>query len=123
LPARRCGGRGPVHTIDYEQEFGWEAFRVNRPFFPGAGLPTGKVGGIKFKTFAGKDERDIENQILKWRANNPHVAVEKVHPFRKTDPVGNPSFRFLKATDTHGNQADRLPGLRRGPVGVDFTCS
>jgi hypothetical protein len=33
---------------------------------------------MKSVTFAGKDERDIENQILKWRANNPDVAVKKI---------------------------------------------
>jgi hypothetical protein len=71
---------------------------MNRPFFLGGGLPTGKAGAVKSKTFAGKDERDIGDQILKWRANNPHVAVRKIHPVKRADPVGNPSSRFLKAT-------------------------
>jgi hypothetical protein len=71
---------------------------MNRPFFLGGGLPTGNAGVVKSKTFAGKDERDVENQILKWRANNPHVAVRKIHPVKRADPVGNPTSRFLKAT-------------------------
>jgi hypothetical protein len=71
---------------------------MNRPFFLGGGLPTGEAAGMKSKTFGGTDERDIENQILKWRANNPHVAVKKIHPFKRGDPVGTPSFRFIKRT-------------------------
>ena len=54
---------------------------------------------MKSVTFAGKDERDIENQILKWRANNPDVAVKKIHPFKRADFVGTPSyFRLFKRT-------------------------
>jgi hypothetical protein len=54
---------------------------------------------MKSVTFAGQDERDIENQILKWRANNPWVAVKKIHPFKRADLVGTPSsFWFFKRT-------------------------
>ncbi len=53
---------------------------------------------MKSKTFAGQDEREIENQILKWRATNPHVAIKKIHAFKRIDAVGKPSFRFLKST-------------------------
>jgi hypothetical protein len=63
---------------------------MKRPFFLGGKLPTGQAGGVKSKTFAGKDERDIENQILRWRANNPRMAVKKIHPFKRADPVERP---------------------------------
>lgn len=53
---------------------------------------------MKSKTFAGHDEREIENEILKWRATNPHVAVRKIHPFKRIDTVGTPSSRSIKRT-------------------------
>jgi hypothetical protein len=53
---------------------------------------------MKSMTFAGQNEREIENQILKWRATNPHIAVKKIHAFKRVDAVGTPSFRFIKRT-------------------------
>jgi hypothetical protein len=51
---------------------------------------------MKSKTFAGQDEREIENEILKWRATNPHVAVKKIHAFKRVDAICTPSFRFIR---------------------------
>ncbi len=53
---------------------------------------------MKSRMFAGQNEREIENQILKWRATNPHVAIKKIHAVKRVDTVGTPSFRFLKRT-------------------------
>ena len=82
----------------FSTEFRIERGPMNRPFFLGGGLPTGKTGGMKSHTFAGKDEWDVQNQLLKWRANNPHAVIRKIHPIKRADLVGNPSSRFLRAT-------------------------
>jgi hypothetical protein len=47
---------------------------------------------METRTFEGRDEREIENQILKWR------AARKIHPFKRVDAVGTPSVRFIKRT-------------------------
>ena len=40
---------------------------------------------MKTTTFTGKDERDLESQIWRWRSN-PSIIVKKRHPVEQFDP-------------------------------------
>ena len=51
------------------------------------------------KTFSGKDQYDLDQQIWNWRSANPHIKVVKTHPvenieLRMTSPT--PNFGLIK---------------------------
>jgi hypothetical protein len=38
---------------------------------------------MKSRTFDGKDDRDLEEQLWQWRSTNPNVVVKYKHPIER----------------------------------------